>query len=240
MINIYICEDDPKQLKHIVRVVEEIVFMDQLDLNVTLATDDPYEIISAVKDQSGINLYFFDVDLDTDINGIQLAEKVRQYDASGAIVFITTHAEMTYLTFKYKIEALDYIIKDDYAEVSKRVKECIFYLYNRMSEAVSKEKVYTIETRDQKVLLPLNEIIAFETSSKKHNVIVHSQNRQVEFYGNLKEITRHLDERFIRCHNAYIINENYVDHIDKKNRSIQMKNGMTIIASVRGLKAWTK
>ena len=55
-------------------------------------------------------------DLGADINGINLGEEIRQLDPTGYIIFITTHAELSHLTFKYKVEALDYIIKDDFSE----------------------------------------------------------------------------------------------------------------------------
>ena len=34
---------------------------------------------------------------------------------------LRTHAEMSYLTFLYKVEAMDYIIKDNYKNISKRM-----------------------------------------------------------------------------------------------------------------------
>ena len=40
-----------------------------------------------------------------------LGDMIRQRDPLCSIIFVTTHAEMTYLTFMYKI-ALDFIIKD--------------------------------------------------------------------------------------------------------------------------------
>lgn len=47
------------------------------------------------------------------MNGFELAQEIRKFDPRGFIIFITTHAELSYMTFTYKVEALDYIIKDD-------------------------------------------------------------------------------------------------------------------------------
>ena len=50
-------------------------------------------------------IYFLDVDLKSDINGIKLGSKIREKDTRGFIIFTTTHLEMSYFAFKYKVEA---------------------------------------------------------------------------------------------------------------------------------------
>lgn len=72
--------------------------IENLDMETGLITEDPYEFIEYIKENTASGIYFLDVDLKSDINGIQLAEQIREYDPRGFIVFITTHAEMSYLT----------------------------------------------------------------------------------------------------------------------------------------------
>ena len=40
-----------------------------------------------------------------DINGIKLGSEIRKYDPIGNIIFVTSHSELTYLTFVYKVSA---------------------------------------------------------------------------------------------------------------------------------------
>ena len=49
----------------------------------------------------------------SDINGIKLGSEIRKYDPIGNIIFVTSHSELTYLTFVYKVSAMDFIFKDD-------------------------------------------------------------------------------------------------------------------------------
>ena len=58
--------------------------------------------------------------------------------------------------------------------------------------------------------------LCFESSTKSHRLIAHLDNRQIEFYGNLKELAQ-LDERFFRCHNSFVINRHNIESIDSKN-----------------------
>ncbi|WP_241960035.1 PfkB family carbohydrate kinase, partial [Staphylococcus gallinarum] len=42
----------------------------------------------------------------------KLASEIRKHDPVGNIIFVTSHSELTYLTFVYKVAAMDFIFKD--------------------------------------------------------------------------------------------------------------------------------
>lgn len=131
MLGIIICEDNIQQRVKIRKIVENKILIDELDVEARLITDSPYDVIDHIKKSKEVNIYFLDIDLQKDINGIELAVEIRKYDPRGFIVFITTHSEMTYLTFKYKVEAMDFILKDNVKEIDSRVRECINDALNR-------------------------------------------------------------------------------------------------------------
>lgn len=56
-------------------------------------------------------MLFLDIQLEADINGIKLASEIRKHDPVGNIIFVTSHSELTYLTFVYKVAAMDFILK---------------------------------------------------------------------------------------------------------------------------------
>lgn len=114
VIDIYVCEDNPKQLNQVVKYIENYLLIENLDMRVRIATDDSSEILNYLdSNEIDKSLYFIDIELgENHINGIELASKIRKIDFEGKIVFITNHSEMVFLTFKYQIEALDFILKD--------------------------------------------------------------------------------------------------------------------------------
>lgn len=241
MLKVFICEDNKKQLEDFNNYVENIIFSQDLDMDISLVTNNPYDILNFLKDNSVNGLYLLDVDLKTSINGIELAEQIRKYDPRGFIVFITTHSEMSYLTFKYKVEAMDYIIKDNYKEVKSRIKECILNAHAKYSSNVNTlHKVFTFEVENRTINIEYNSILFFETSSSSHKVVLHAKNRQVEFYSTMKNIENNLDERFCRCHESFIINKDNIKEINKSKRTIFMNNGQECIASIRGLRKLNK
>ena len=100
-MNIFICEDNESQREKIKNIILDTIMIENLDMEIVLDTANPKELLEIIKEYSKNNIYFLDVDLRHAINGIQLAEKIRDKDPRGFIVFITTHAEMSYLTFLY-------------------------------------------------------------------------------------------------------------------------------------------
>lgn len=233
-MNIYICEDSIEQLNHVKKVIANYIMIEQLDMTLALATTNPYELIAKVENSNDIGIYFLDIDLSSDINGVQLAQKIREFDALGHIIFITSHSELTYLTFKYKVSALDFIIKDDITQLDHSIRECLEVCQKRLQSIIEREKIDKLEIKSgsQKLFINYDDIIFFESSPNPHRIILHLVNRRLEFYGNLKEYDD-LDDRFFRCHQSYIINVDHITSIDKKNRLVHFHNGETCYISSR-------
>lgn len=237
MLKIFICEDNKEQRERLQKIVNNILLIENYDIELALATENPYELLNYIKDNESTGIYFLDVDLHSDINGIQLAEKIRKYDPRCFIIFITVHAEMSYLTFLYKVEAMDYIIKDNYKNISERVKECIDNAHNKYKAKTTElQKIFSIKVDDKIINIDYNKILFFETSPTIHKVILHCENRQIEFYSQMKELEKNLDERFCRCHTSFIVNKDKIKQINKKDRIAHMINGEECLISTRGIK----
>lgn len=237
MLKFYICEDNLEQRNRFLKYVEDTIIIEELDIGKALITEDPEEILEYLSMNQGTGIYFLDVDLKNKINGIQLAEKIREYDPSGFIIFITTHAEMSYLTFRYKVEAMDYIIKENYKEVKDRIHKCILNAHSRYSlNSNQGQKIFKFVSDDKVIHIENDKILYFETSSTIHKIIIHAIDRQVEFYGQMKDIEEQLEENFCRCHRSYIVNKDKIKEIHKKERIIYMINGETCMISTRGMR----
>ena len=233
MLNIYLCEDDDKQRSHMAKLIENTVLMENYALNFCLATANPHELLQAAQGQTGTGLYFLDIDL----NGLILAQEIRKIDSRGFIVFVTTHSEMGFMTFSYKVEAMDFIIKDNVDELSDRIHNCILDAYTKYSSPNNEhQRLFKVETDNKDLFIPLDDIYYFETSNTIHKVMVHTHNQLIEFTSKLKDIEPLLDEQFCRCHRSFIVNKNMITDINLKDRIIILKNGETILASRQGIK----
>lgn len=239
MLNIFVCEDDTVQRKSIVQIIKNAVLIEELDMQLILDTPNPYELLETVKSSQNTGIYFLDIDLKCDMNGMKLAQQLRLYDPRCFIIFVTSHSELSYMTFQYRVEAMDFVLKDNPAEAKVKIRECLLNALERYTLQTNKtHKVYTIEIGDRRISVDYNDILFFETSSNIHKVILHAKDRQIEFSSTIKELEKILDDTFVRCHRSFLVNKNNIQEIDTKNRIIYFINGETCLMSTRMMKSF--
>lgn len=237
MLNIFVCEDDSAQRKNVVQIIKNTILIEELDMRLILDTPNPYELLEAVRTSQNTGIYFLDIDLKCDMNGMKLAQQIRMFDPRGFIIFVTSHSELSYMTFQYRVEAMDFVLKDNPAEAKVKIRECLLNALERYTLQTNKtHKVYTIEIGERKITVDYNDILFFETSGNIHKVILHAKDRQIEFSGSMKELEKTLDDNFVRCHRSFLVNKNNIQEVDTKNRIIYFANGETCLMSLRMMK----
>ncbi|UZM98581.1 response regulator [Lysinibacillus sp. MHQ-1] len=191
MIDVFICEDQKEQRERIARYVSNYIMIENLDMQLVLTTADPEEILHYINESQRSGLYFLDIDLNHEMNGITLGAEIRKIDPIGDIVFITTHSELTYLNFIYKVAAMDFIIKDDVDSIQSKIISCLKVTNERrqVTNKASNKKIRSKKLLIKLLVLTLMKLCFFE-SSPLHKVVLHLDNRQVEFYGKLKDVEK--------------------------------------------------
>jgi len=216
-------------------IIQRHIDTEKCDMELVLSAGSPTDMFAYLEKQfvKG-GLYFLDVDLQHEIHGIALAANIRDMDTSAAIVFITTHAELSYLVFTHKIEAMDYILKDKPEEMEERVLECLRVAYKRrLHDKTLRRKPFIIKTGDQVLNIPHDEILFFETHPAVRNkLILHMENRLVEFRGFISDVAK-IDPAFYRCHQSFVVNTTKIKGVDKKNNEINMINGEIVPITIR-------
>ncbi|MDE7272551.1 MAG: response regulator [Lachnospiraceae bacterium] len=94
MLDIFVCEDNTIQRQAIVQTIQNAVLIEDLDMQLVLDTGDPYVLLEKLKTSQNTGIYFLDIDLGSNINGMKLAQQIRLFDPRGFIIFITAHSEL--------------------------------------------------------------------------------------------------------------------------------------------------
>ena len=94
MLDIYICEDNRKQLDLFTGYINDTILIESLDMHVVLGTSDPNEVLKKIEGSQNMGIFFLDIDLKSTINGLTLAQKIRKIQPRCYIIFITSHSEM--------------------------------------------------------------------------------------------------------------------------------------------------
>lgn len=230
MIKIYICENEKAHQAIINKYIRDYILFQSYNMEVACVTNRPNVVIEKIKKEKSIGAYFLDIGLNSNMNGIQLAEQIRNEDPRGFIVFVTSHVELSFLTFQYKVEALDIIAKD--SQMVHKIHACIDNIYIKYTSANNNiHKTFAIKLNNEYLYLNTNEIIYFETSPNVHKTYVHTDTYKLEFTGLLKNIEPQLDDNFFRCHRSSIVNKNFISSIDYKNKVIHLINGDSCLIS---------
>ena len=235
MLNIFICEDSQEQRKEIENILQEHIAQKGYKATIVLSTGNPDVLLDYVY-RNDINggLFVFDIDLGhPTINGIDAAIEVRKLLPSDPILFITTHEEMSYLTFRYKINVADFIVKDEIDQIPDRLRTVLDNTYHNYANPKDKPETFLIKHQNGTVEnVLISSIMFFEAHHLSHKIILHTENGRTEFYGTLDKV-EDTSEHFFRAHRSNVINVKNVKTVDKTLRKIEMVNGEIAVVAGR-------
>ena len=117
------------------------ILIEQLDMQLACASTTSGKILEQAKKSENTGVFFLDICLQSEMTGLILAQELRKIQPRCFIIFITSHSEMSILTFQYKVEALDFIIKDSSENIRKRIHECLMDI---------NKKILTVNKKQQK------------------------------------------------------------------------------------------
>lgn len=233
MLSVFICEDDKIQLEYFRKFIDDAITIADYDMQITLVTTNPNDIIEYVKNNEVHGLYYIDVKLDCGMNGFELVEYIREYDQRAFVVFITAEEKNSYLSLEYLCEPLDYIIKnyhpDGKFEMRKRIGRSLRIAHDR---SILKERKMDIDKDNlvisvggKKAHVDMSDVVWIEKNKDNPNkVVLQGCNNQREFIGTLKEVLDQLDDRFMQIGKSYIINKDRIKNYNIRQKLISLKD----------------
>lgn len=224
--NFHICDDDLYTLKATTKMVKTILNQSKFNGEIVASTDNPYEILNREKGED-INVYFLDIDLSRDINGLDLAKKVREKDPLGYIIFITAYAEYSMLSFKMKLKSFEYLIKP---AVYEDFKECIEAIYKDYENIIESQdiKFITITSGYNRIKINIKDIVLVESAGQK--LIIYTHNNKYECYHSLKnfiEKANYLEQKtLIQTHRSYALNLHHIEEVNHSKKNVRLTSGL--------------
>lgn len=168
-----------------------------------------------VSEGKEYNMVFLDLYMG-DSFGIRIAKKLRDLSYRGKIIFCTVSSD--YALESYDVYASGYILKPYGLQDIKRTLDRFLPEYQSAS--------YQVKQKSGVVYIPVNEILYVESDNTK--CILHrTGDRNYVLYKKLTQIETELnDERFLRCHQSYLVNMNY---IREANDVFLLQNGEEVL-----------
>ena len=227
MLTIYLCEDE-EDIRQVQReCLEKQILIQGYDMEVALCSGRPGEILEAVREAPGRGIYFLDVELKgEEMDGFALGREIRRLDPRGFIVYVTAYGNLAFETFRYHLEALDYIVKESREKMEEGLSRSLSVITERMrAEQGESREFFSVKVMDVVKHVPINEIMFFEAAPGTHRIALHGLNDWFDFIGSLRELEGQMGKQFLRAHRAYLVNLEQIAELDLKGRELRMKNG---------------
>jgi len=136
-----------------------------------------------------------------DINGYEVAKKIREYDDCVNIVILTSASD--YVFDCYKVKAFRYLLKKNF---DKEIEDIIISIYKNLKN----QKDYIIvNNKNGFIKVMCEDIMYIESHLRK--LIIYEVNKNISIYGKLSDFEEKLlDCNFLRPHQSYLVNTKYI------------------------------
>lgn len=237
MVRIYICEDNQKHLEEIKRHVSYFASFSDWNMKIVTASIYPEKILDSLIVDQEPNIYIFDVDLKStsNLNGFQLGKKIREQDPLGYLIYLTSHVELSYLTFQFHVNAIDYIEKNGIDDWRDRMTNCLKEIERQLAIDKRNQEKSAIEliTFSGSTNFYIDQIIAFE-AIPDHKLVAYLPNEKVTILQKtLDQLESELGKAFFRCHRSFLIQKKKIQHIEVDYSSVKMENQMSVPIAYR-------
>lgn len=165
-------------------------------------------------------LYFLDIVLDGEDNGLAIAELIAARKRSDLIVFLTAYKDRILGNPFYLTKAYSIIFKD-----SKTLTQEIAATIDLAKRSLVDKCLLRVIGKTENLYIPFDSILYVEHIKGSNKVCIHCIEGRYTVRDTLTAIHSKLDERFARCHRAYIVNCRMIERINKSDCTVHFVNG---------------
>lgn len=196
----------------------------QLEIGTTAQNAD--EVLNYLHDHPlDGGIYFLDIELgdNHDLNGVDLAEKIKQLDQRAQIVFVTAYNEYMELTYRRRIGSIDYINKNN-PDLQQRLNETLRDAISNLSKANFSKKM-TFSYRLGRIIRNVNidDIYYVSTTKAPHKLCLVRNDGSAEFAGDIKNVDEQ-NEFLKKFSQSYLVNPKNIAQINLKRKEIIFPN----------------
>lgn len=206
ILKIALCDDDLEITKTIAKLLESEIINQDLNAEIVLVTDNQDEVLKAITNKE-IDVLFLDVDFKNGgKNGLEFAKILREINKEFFLIFLTAHQRYMHLSFYAKV--FDYLIKP----ISKDI---ISEIITRLKDEFDNNKNVFLKL-NKWVSLRTSDILYIEKLGNKS--IIKTQYDEFSSTKTLDFLLDELPNNFVKSHRSYIVNENKITNIDRKEK----------------------
>ncbi|MBC2147391.1 response regulator transcription factor [Listeria booriae] len=226
MTQIFVVEDNVFQREKILEIIAQVVEDRGYPFDLESDVWMPRDILQAIDDKALPNIYFLDIDLRLDKNGIDFARSLRDIDPAGYIIFVTSHSDRIKEIIDQFIAPHAYIVKDetDFQQIHTDIAKALENVKQR-ENIQYQGQTYHMEQPGMIMEIPYKDILYFETVPRAKKSILHTISDAYTINRYLKAIKTEFEaEPNFASFNSYLINLHHVTEVNRKIGIIKFTN----------------
>lgn len=224
MFNVSICDDSKYDIDKIKNALGMFSKRKHVELSIS-EFSNPEMLMYEIEDGKIADIFILDVEM-PNMDGFELADKIREHTETSIIIFLTSHDEMA--SMGYKSKALRYVIK---LNLERDIEEALDSAIAEISNV--NDKTITLHHYNDYWRIAYKDIICVTRISKQLVITTRllgdiTDNRGIkEFFDMLS------DNRFLFVDRSCFVNIDYISQI--KGYSLKLTDGQILPISRRSL-----
>lgn len=228
-LKIGICDDNVLYLRYLKQVVDSVITKKLKQQpedhiinheDVIIETLKPSELSMQIANTAcPYDIIITDIDMGS-FNGIDFAKGINKINPSCSIIFISSY--INFATDVYDAQHIYFILKSE-AEIRlpKALEKAMALNFER------KKHFLIFHYQNTEYRIALADITHIEALGRY--LYIYERNHSYKYINSLKSIATELSGTFIRCHNSYIVNADYIRSLNRT--SCILSNGITVPVS---------
>lgn len=214
MLNFVLCDDNLVIVNKLKEMLEFLFVKHDIEAKITFTSDNSIDVLDFIENNH-VDVIILDINLNSDISGLELAKRIRKNNKGIYIIFSTGHLE--YSLVAYSVKTFDYLPKPI---TSERLEVTIMRLLEDVKFS-NKRFIYI----NNQTIINYSEINYIKKDGMK--LVFCTDSHSYETYNSFSKIQSILPDNFIRCHKSYIANADNILNISTNKNRILFKNDLS-------------
>lgn len=211
-LKVCIVEDEEKASDELISLLNRYQKEKEIEIE-TFKYSLPIQFLEEYK--GGYDILFFDIEM-PQMDGMKLAEKLRNIDKDTTLIFVTNLSQ--YAIRGYDYQAYSFIVKPVKYELLETKLDLLIPVLKRKKET----KKIIINTKNGVVAIHIEDIIYLEVNN--HTMTYHLEKDTYDTLESMKSVANKLKEfGFSLVNQSYLLNLKYVTKITKESVFINEK-----------------
>lgn len=226
MIHIAVCDDSNYDIGLVRAEIQKYSAKRHIQTEIS-EFSSPGQLLYDLQDGKVADIFILDVSM-PEKSGFELAEEIRKYTSTSAIIFLTSMQERA--TEGYKVRALRYVIK---MNLSRDFEEALDCAVREVSDP--DDSVVTLHRYHDYRRISYGDIIYVNRVTRQLSIVTESQGELTDNRGITEFHSLLDDERFLFIDRSCFVNVDYISQIS--GFDITLKNGTVLPVSRRQLQS---